>query len=203
MKLSVIILLIISINISCSKNKSISEANTNSSKNKISEVEKQKKSNLTKKISNPLNLEYIFLEEFKLEDGERANGFVEKGKNHKESKTGDYIWTKTIPINKSHKAKYGYEYQMDFTHSDVIATKNWLNEVMGSKYKRGSFDNPNWYNKDMTLIEIYEYSKKHNKNIILGFYSKSKNLLTQMIIDSGSKKLNTTAEIALVFSVLK
>lgn len=176
-------------------------------KNSITTVSEQDKKYATeitetKKISNPFKLQYDYHDQIKLEDGSAAHAYIEKGKSKSNDNTGDYLWSKTVPLYASNEVKYAFEYQMDFTDSDFIALKKWLIEIMGKEVKHASPDNPSWYNREMTLTEAYEYCKQNNKNITIAFLNEAKKYMTLVVIDSGSKKTNTSAEMAIVFTVL-
>jgi len=151
-------------------------------------------------IANPIDLDYEYYKIVKLEDGSSANAFIEKGK--KDYKDGDYVWSKMIPFYASHEIKYAFEYQMNFTDLDLKALITWLKENLGEKLKFASIDNPIWYNKDMTLTEIYEYCKVNKQNISLGYFSESLKRLAIIILDSGSVTTNTSSEIAIVYLLL-
>ncbi|MDX9697774.1 MAG: hypothetical protein RBT49_18420 [Bacteroidales bacterium] len=192
-------LLVFSLLVSCTSKIDNKGTNTNSSgPDKKHETEITKK----KKISNPFNLQYDYHDQIKLEDGSAATAYIEKGKSKSANNTGDYLWSKAVPLYASNEVKYTFEYQMDFTDSDFNALKEWLIEIMGTDVKHASLDNPSWYNREMTLTEVYEYCKQNNKNITIAFLNKTKKYLTLVIIDSGSKKTNTSAEMAILFTVL-
>jgi hypothetical protein len=150
-------------------------------------------------ISNPLEIEYEYSKIVKLEDGSSANAFVEKGK--KDNKDGDYVWSKMIPFYASAEVKFVFEYQMNFTLSDLEALGKWLEKHIGENVKAKSIDNPSWYKEDMTLGSIFKYCRNNNKNITMGYYSDSLKRMALVIFDSGSTKTNTSSEIGLVYFI--
>lgn len=155
--------------------------------------------NVKRAISDPLKIEYEYSKIVKLEDGSSANAFIEKGK--KNNKDGDYVWSKMIPFYASAEFKFVFEYQMNFTLSDLEALGKWLEENIGENVKVKSIDNPSWYKEDMTLGSIFKYCMNNNKNITMGYYSDSLKRMALVIFDSGSTKTNTSSEIGLVYFI--
>lgn len=150
-------------------------------------------------IANPIDLDYEYYKIVKLEDGSSANAFIERGK--KDSKDGDYVWTKMIPFYASNEIKYVFEYQMDFTDLDMKALITWLKENIGEKVKGGSIDKPNWYNDEMTLSDVFEYCKKYKQKITMAYFNESLKRLAIIVVDTGSITTNTSSEIALVYFI--
>jgi len=150
-------------------------------------------------ITNPIDLKYEYYKISKLEDGTSANLFIEKGKkNHAD---GDYVWTKAVPIYASYGIKYVFEYQMDYSALDMKALIFWLQKNIGEKVKGGSIDRPYWYKQDMTLSEVFEYCKKNNEKITMGYYNESTKSMALVILDTGSITTQTSAEIGLVYII--
>lgn len=152
-------------------------------------------------IANPLRLEYEFYKISKSEDGTPLNAYIEKGK--KDNDSGDYVWTKGVPIYASSELKYIFEYQMNFTDGDLKALIKWLQENMGEDVKGGSIDKPDWYRHDMPLSEIYKYCKMNNQNITMGYFNETLKRGVILVFDSGSQKTKTSAEIGLVYMIYK
>jgi hypothetical protein len=148
-------------------------------------------------ISNPLHLDYVYYKIVKLQDGTSANMFIEKGKT--DNKDGEYAWTKMVPFYASSEVKYSFEYQMHFTEMDMIALVSWLKENMHDKLKVAALDNPGWYDPQMTLIDIFRNCKIKNQNITLSFYCENPKRIVILVLDAGSEKTHTIAEIGLVY----
>lgn len=154
---------------------------------------------INKTISNPLKLNFEFYKTSKLEDGTPVNLFIEKGKSN--FKDGDYVWTKMIPNYASSEYKYVFEYQMDCTDNDMKGLILWLQENIGENVRGGSIDRPSWYKQEMTLTEVYEYCIKNNQKITMGYYNETGKKEAIIIIDTGSIRTRTSAEIGLVYFI--
>lgn len=168
-------------------------------KTDLSESKKECGEQTLLEISNPLVIEFEFLEQQKLKDGSAAHAFIEKGKDVPDN--GDYIWSKFETIYASDEIKEIYEYQMDLTDCNFESAKDWFTLMFGPYPKFISYDNPGWYNDNLSVDSVYLMCKRSNYDITLLTANSEKRWIGQLIIDSGSDKTNTESEMAILFTI--
>lgn len=149
-------------------------------------------------ILDPKVLEYEFYDVVTADDGTKMHAYI--AKNNKPNKDGDYGWSKAIPIYSGHGVEVVYEYQMNFTDIDYKFLKEFLINELGTSVIAKSWDNPLWYNDDMSLTEIYNYCKNNSVNITL-LHSSVKNENMLIKFDIGSSYID--GEITLIYMFLK
>lgn len=156
----------------------------------------------SQEIPNPVDLEYIYQEVIADVSGTKQMCYIEK--NNPPNSEGDYGWSQAVPFYSSHEVTKTYEYQLDFSDGDFELVKNWLIETFGYDIYGMSMDNPNWYNDEMSLTDVYRYCRDNNSNITLVYYGeRHKDRIIAIVIESGSIRTNTQGGLAIVYSFLR
>jgi len=139
-------------------------------------------------IPNPLELEYEYLSIIKADDGKKFHSYVQKG--YSDNEDGDYCWSKMVPLYASQSdAVEAYEYQMDFSETDVRKLHNWIFKNMGENLRAGAIDAPPGFKGELSLSVIYDYCVKHKSNFILGIGNKEEKKLLNIIFDFGENEI--------------
>jgi len=155
----------------------------------------------SQEIPNPINLEYIYQGTESDVSGTKHMMYIEK--NNPPNSEGDYGWCKTVPFYSSNEITEAYEYQLDFSDRDFELVKKWLIKTFGYKVNAISWDNPYWYNDDMSLTEAYRYCRDNNSNITIAYMGEMyKDRIIIIVIESGSRTTNTQGGLAIVYSFL-
>jgi len=150
-------------------------------------------------IPDPTVLEYTYEGVEKDEAGTKHMMYIEK--NHPPNSEGDYGWGKIVPFYSSNDITKSYEYQLDFSDKDFDLVKKWLIKTFGYKINAISWDNPSWYNDDMSLTESYKYCKKYNSDITIAYRSERyKDRMIVVVIESGSR--NSQGGLAILYFFL-